>query len=98
MNILVHQNTIKLADFGLSRRLQRSTCYTENANGIIPYMDPIIFKPLIEKREDRHTFKLTKKSDIYSLGVLYWELTKCVFPFNFRERASSYYSHFVDIK
>ncbi|GES75690.1 kinase-like domain-containing protein [Rhizophagus clarus] len=39
-NILLHQNTIKLADFGCSR-LHGSKCYTK-PRGIIPYIDPKI--------------------------------------------------------
>jgi hypothetical protein len=35
-------------------------------------MDPITFKHRVG--QDR-LYKLTKKSDIYSLGVLFWELT-----------------------
>ena len=33
-----------------------------------------------------HSYILTKKSDVYSLGVLLWELTSCSSPFNFEER------------
>ena len=32
-----------------------------------------------------HTYDLTEKSDIYSLGVLFWELTSCSSPFNFEK-------------
>ncbi|RIA86607.1 kinase-like domain-containing protein [Glomus cerebriforme] len=62
-------HTIKLADFGRSC-LQKSDC----AYGVIPYMDPILFN---------NGSHLTKKSDIYSLGVLFWELTSRLSPFNF---------------
>ena len=61
-----------MADFGRSY-LQGSDCYT-NVYGVIPYMDPKVFKS---------KYDLTKKSDIYSLGVLLWELTSCSSPFNF---------------
>ncbi|CAB5168337.1 unnamed protein product [Rhizophagus irregularis] len=41
-NILIHQNTIKLADFGCSR-LRGNEYYTKpRPRGIIPYMDPKI--------------------------------------------------------
>ncbi|PKB97630.1 kinase-like protein, partial [Rhizophagus irregularis] len=66
-NILVHNDTIKLADFGRSR-LKESDHYTK-VFGIIPYMDPKSF--------ETHSYVLTEKSDIYSLGVILWELT-CV--------------------
>jgi serine/threonine protein kinase len=43
----------------------------------MPYVDPKIFNV------ENHPYNLTKKSDIYSLGVIFWELTSCKSPFNF---------------
>ena len=43
-------------------------------------MDPNNFN--VQNHESR-TYDLTEKSDIYSLGVLLWELTSCSSPFNF---------------
>ncbi|CAI2176288.1 10967_t:CDS:2 [Funneliformis geosporum] len=61
-------------DFGYAC-LQGSGSVTKAARGVIPYMDPKIFEnPL---------YDLNKKSDIYSLGVLFWELTSRSSPFNF---------------
>ena len=48
-------------------------------------MDPNIFN--IQGSEN-HTYDLTEKSDIYSLGVLFWELTSCSSPFNFENLES----------
>ncbi|RIA92256.1 kinase-like domain-containing protein [Glomus cerebriforme] len=59
-NILIHRHTIKLVDFGRSC-LQESDRYTK-ACGVIPYMDPIFFNTA-------ESYILTKKSDIYSLGI-----------------------------
>ena len=42
-------------------------------------MDPNIFN--IQESES-HKYDLTEKYDIYSLGVLFWELTSCSSPFN----------------
>ena len=41
-------------------------------------MDPKILKD--------HSCNITEKSDIYSLGVLFWELTSCKSPFNFETK------------
>ena len=48
--------------------------------GMIPYMDPNIFDT---QKPEAHPYNLTEKSDIYSFGVLLWELTSCSSPFNF---------------
>ncbi|CAI2164180.1 8723_t:CDS:2 [Funneliformis geosporum] len=73
-NILIHQGVIKLADFGCSC-LQGSGFYTKASRGVIPYMDP--------KFLENQSYDLTEKSDMYSLGVLFWELISCSSPFNF---------------
>ncbi|PKY52093.1 hypothetical protein RhiirA4_495615 [Rhizophagus irregularis] len=52
------------------QRYPYTTCYrnTRILDGVIPYMDPKFF-------EENHSYGLTEKSDIYNLGVLFWELT-----------------------
>ncbi|CAJ0833609.1 8167_t:CDS:2, partial [Entrophospora sp. SA101] len=74
-NFLVHQKTIKLADFGLSRKIFDST--TTSASqlaGMLPYIDPQCFS--------KKAYKKNKKSDVYSVGVLLWELTSNQPPFS----------------
>ncbi|GBB94865.1 hypothetical protein RclHR1_02430006 [Rhizophagus clarus] len=72
-NILVHQHTIKIADFGRSRLHGLVINKKEEPYGVIRYMDPKILKD--------HSCDLTKKSDVYSLAVLFWQLTSCRPPF-----------------
>ena len=74
---MIDRHTIKLADFG--RACQQGSDVDNKAYGVIPYMDPKTLDP-------KTPYNLTKKSDIYSLGVLFWQLTSCSSPFNFETR------------
>ena len=63
---------IKLVDFGISRKILKSTTSSHQLKGILPYVDPRCFKE----------YKPNKKSDVYSVGVLLWELTNGKPPFS----------------
>jgi serine/threonine protein kinase len=73
--VLVHQNTIKLADFGLSKRIEEASNSQSKTFGLIPYTDPKSF-------DSTTLYLLNKKSDVYSIGVLLWEISSGRPPFH----------------
>ncbi|GBB96979.1 hypothetical protein RclHR1_02890006 [Rhizophagus clarus] len=78
-NILIHGHTIKLADFGRSCLQLQGLSVDTRVFGVLPYVDPKMLDPAIP-------YNLTKKSDIYSMGVIFWQLTSCLSPFNFETK------------
>ncbi|UZO21744.1 uncharacterized protein OCT59_014129 [Rhizophagus irregularis] len=81
-NVLVHQKNIKLADFGLSRKITKdsSNAYNTSLHGAVPYLDPKSFNNL--KVNDEQNYVLNKKSDVYSIGVLMWQISSGRIPFD----------------
>jgi serine/threonine protein kinase len=67
---------IKLADFGLSKRIETSSNIQSKLFGLVPYVDP---KILIGQRSNNK--QINEKSDIYSVGVLLWEISSGRPPF-----------------
>jgi serine/threonine protein kinase len=63
-----------LADFGLSKRIDESYHSRSGFFGIIPYIEP--------KKFNSQPYSLNKKSDVYSIGVLLWEISSGQPPFN----------------
>ncbi|RIB14057.1 kinase-like domain-containing protein [Gigaspora rosea] len=71
-NILINDDKILITDFGISKDMNETSTISF-VKGMLPYIEPQCLL--------RNDIKRDKKSDIYSLGVLFWELTSGIPPF-----------------
>ncbi|CAB4396348.1 unnamed protein product [Rhizophagus irregularis] len=81
-NVLLHKGVIKVADFGLSKKAIEASNYSaKEVYGLMPYVDP---RHLAFAFDITCTIQLSImdfKSDIYSIGVLFWLLSSGRRPF-----------------
>jgi hypothetical protein len=68
---------IKLADIGFPLRIADVSPTLE----MISYTDPQFFKGLTNNNDKNYHYKANKKSDIYSIGMLLWEVSSDQIPF-----------------
>ncbi|CAH1771220.1 15785_t:CDS:1, partial [Entrophospora sp. SA101] len=73
-NILIHDGNIKICDFGISKFLLDPSIEVSKRLGSIKYSDP-------QYLENTESYSRNEKSDIYSIGVLLWELSSGHAPF-----------------
>src|SRR6185312_5054644 len=65
-NVLIQGGIAKITDFGLSGILKQTNS-TSRGEGSTAYIDPVTF--------ENESYKRGKKSDIFSLGVVLWEIS-----------------------
>ncbi|RHZ88949.1 hypothetical protein Glove_19g311 [Diversispora epigaea] len=73
-NILIHNGIIKLNVFGLTKIISDSLSSLKNNLGPMQYMDP-------QYLENFSTVGKNKSSDIFSLGIIFWEISSGNSPF-----------------
>ncbi|RIB26995.1 kinase-like domain-containing protein [Gigaspora rosea] len=83
-NILIHQRQPKITDFGLSKQINEISS-NSNAHGMPAYVEP---QCLVNDK-----YKRNMKSDVYSLGVILWEISSGRPPFSSFESVLSLSVH-----
>ncbi|CAB5374170.1 unnamed protein product [Rhizophagus irregularis] len=86
-NIIINEQDLKLNALGITCKMEESSNISINLQNYLTYVDPQYFKiPSYKSSEDKQS-TLTKKSDIYSLGILLWELASMRLPFSNEEHS-----------
>ncbi|KAF0401850.1 kinase-like protein [Gigaspora margarita] len=70
-NILIHQGNALVADFGLAKKINESQ--NHDIHGISAYTEPQFILNGLNHRNKKH--------DIYSLGIVLWEISSGKLPF-----------------
>ncbi|GBB91008.1 hypothetical protein RclHR1_01810011 [Rhizophagus clarus] len=87
-NIVIHQGEAKIIDLGIAKSTETETHIHSNVLGVVAYIDP--------KRLENYLYKYNEKSDIYSLGVLMWELSSGKSPFIDNDSEHHLKIHLID--
>jgi serine/threonine protein kinase len=65
----------------LSKRIESSSNTKSKIFGCVPYVDPKRFSGRKKNKNSNQICSLNEKSDIYSIGVLFWEISSGKPPF-----------------
>ena len=68
--------SMHIADFSLSKRN-----YPKDVFGLLPYVDPKCLNNINNIKDGDQPYEINDKSDIYSIGVLFWQLSSGLRPF-----------------
>ena len=70
-----------MADFGISKRISEASNYSKDIFGLLPYVDPKCLNSMCNINVGSQPYEINAKSDIYSIGVLFWQLSSGNRPF-----------------
>ena len=70
-----------MADFGLSKRIEDVSGSKSKVYGVIPYIDPKRSNRQRNVSDRTQICLLNQKGDVYSVGVLLWEISSGKPPF-----------------
>ena len=70
-----------MADFGLSKKITEASNYSKDVFGILPYVDPRCLNDICSIKDGDQSYVINTKSDVYSIGVLFWQLSSGYKPF-----------------
>ncbi|CAI2172547.1 14807_t:CDS:2 [Funneliformis geosporum] len=91
-NILVHQKILKLANFGLSKKVTEESSHSTIVVGdILPYIDPKCL-------DNNVGYIFDKKSDVYSVGILMWQISSGYQPFKGVNYNDDFFFHILNGK
>ena len=79
---MIHQGIPKITDFGAGKEIGLTTSHKNGVMGAICYLDPRRY----ENQRFNENYKLKKSSDIYSLGVIFWQIFSGRNPFEDEKR------------
>jgi serine/threonine protein kinase len=65
----------------LSKRIEEASKFQSKLFGIVPYVDPKIFSRQRSNNSQIQMYSLNENNDIYSVGVLLWEISSGRPPF-----------------
>ncbi|CAH1759682.1 6951_t:CDS:2, partial [Entrophospora sp. SA101] len=75
-NILIHNGNIKICDFGIAKFLLDPSLEVSKRLGSIKYSDP-------QYLNNTKNYSRNEKSDIYSIGILLWQISSGHAPFTY---------------
>jgi len=79
---LIHQTIPKITDFGAGKEIGLTTSHKNGVMGAICYLDP----QRCGDRKFNENYELQKPSDVYSLGVIFWQIFSGRNPFEHETR------------